>query len=396
MTTSTALTPQDLIDKIDEIEPIIKAGSAEAEQNSRISDKVNDAIWEIGCNLIYRPCDLGGFGFDIVSGLRIIERLSKIDSVVGWNVGASNASEIFGAWFTDETAAQVFGDPKTIFSGAFNPPRKAVAVDGGYLLTGLTPFSSNCLAATWNLGLGIIHDGDKPRLGEDGNSQTLLTIFQLKDAEIIENWDTLGMRGTGSHDLNAVDIFIPECHTAKFLPLEAPNSSYFKDPVSLMAVWTAIAQMPACALGVAQASIDEFTELVGYKIPAYTAKSLRDRSVVQLNLAKAEAKLAAGRAFYHQTYNLASQVAATGKTLTMQQKADCQQAACYTVIAAAEAVDLIHSLVGANAIRNDQNFQRYFRDIHVMTQHAFFCETRLEAVGQIRLGLEPDWPFFAF
>ncbi len=78
----------------------------------------------------------------------------------------------------------------------------------------------------------------------------------------------------------------------------------------------------------------------------------------------------------------------------MQQKADCQLASSYMVLASAEAVDLIHSIAGTSAIRNAQSFQRHFRDIHVITQHAFVSESRLEAVGQVRLGLEPDWGFF--
>jgi hypothetical protein len=71
-------------------------------------------------------------------------------------------------------------------------------------------------------------------------------------------------------------------------------------------------------------------------------------------------------------------------------------ASCHVAVAAAEAVDLIHSLAGTTGIRNHQVFQRHFRDIHVITQHAFFCESRMEAVGQVAFGLAPDWPFLHF
>jgi alkylation response protein AidB-like acyl-CoA dehydrogenase len=116
--------------------------------------------------------------------------------------------------------------------------------------------------------------------------------------------------------------------------------------------------------------------------------------MVQLRVAHAEAKLGAARVFFHDTFNTAWQTAVGGSFLNMQQKADCQQAASYIVMASAEAVDLIHSIAGTSAIRNEQSFQRHFRDVHVITQHAFVCESRLEAVGQVRLGLEPDWGFF--
>ena len=65
-------------------------------------------------------------------------------------------------------------------------------------------------------------------------------------------------------------------------------------------------------------------------------------------------------------------------------------------LTAAEVVDLVHACVGTAGIREEQRFQRHFRDAHVITQHAFLSEARLEAVGQILFGLEPDWGFFAF
>jgi alkylation response protein AidB-like acyl-CoA dehydrogenase len=78
----------------------------------------------------------------------------------------------------------------------------------------------------------------------------------------------------------------------------------------------------------------------------------------------------------------------------MSKKARCQLASTNVVMTAAEVVDLIHSCVGTSGIREEQRFQRYFRDAHVITQHAFVCEARLEAVGQIMFGLEQDWGFF--
>ena len=78
----------------------------------------------------------------------------------------------------------------------------------------------------------------------------------------------------------------------------------------------------------------------------------------------------------------------------MAQRAKCQLAASHAVTASAEAVDLVHACVGATGIRNAYPFQKYFRDIHVVTQHAYVCAGRFTAVGQVMMGLEADWPFF--
>ena len=393
MDAQTAPSADDLLGKIREIEPLIRAESVAAEKQRHLSVSVADALRDLGCYRMYRPRERGGFGFDPVSGFRVVEELARIDSAAGWNVSIANASEAFGAWFSDETTAEIFGRADTTMAGAFNPPRKAVPVDGGYRLSGRTTFNSNCHAADWVLGLAHIYDGDQPRRGGNGAPEVLITLFPKSDAEIVNNWETLGMRGTGSHDIRVEDIFVPESRAVPFLPMEKPSSAY-SGPLHRMTVWPSVAMNGVSALGVAQAAIDEYIDLASVKTPAYTAKTMRDRSMVQLRVAHAEAKLGAARAFLHDTFNAAWETAVSGSFLNMQQKADCQQAASYMVMASAEAVDLIHSIAGTSAIRNEQPFQRFFRDSHVITQHAFVCESRLEAVGQVRLGLKPDWGFF--
>ncbi len=393
MDTQTVTTADDLIAQIREIEPTIRSESPTTEKERRLSKPVADTLRGLGCYRMLRPRERGGLDFDPVSAFRVIEELARIDSAAGWNVAIANASEPFGAWFSDDATAEVFGSAETTMSGAFNPPRKALPVDGGYHLTGQTTFNSNCHAANWVLGLANICDGDELRLGEGGIPETLITLFPINEAEIIDNWDTLGMRGTGSHDVKVEKLFVPENRAVPFIPMETPSSAY-SGPLHRLTVWPPVAVNAVSALGIAQAAIDAYIDLANVKTPAYTAKTLRDRSVVQLRVAHAEAKLGAARAFLHKTFNTVWQIAVGGSFLSMQQKADCQQAASNVVMASAEAVDLIHSIAGASAIRNDQSFQRHFRDIHVITQHAFVCESRLEAVGQIRLGLDPDWGFF--
>jgi alkylation response protein AidB-like acyl-CoA dehydrogenase len=190
-------------------------------------------------------------------------------------------------------------------------------------------------------------------------------------------------------------VFVPANRAAPLAPLEAADAAY-AGPMHRLTIWPAIAINGVPALGIAQAAMDDFVALAASKVHAYTTHTLRDRSVVQLRLAQAEVKVRAARAYLHTTFNEMWAVAVAGNFLTIDQKADCQQAATFAITASAEAVGLIHSIAGTTAIRNDQPFERYFRDIHVITQHAFVCESRFEGVGQIRLGLDPSWEFLNF
>jgi len=394
MDKEAAVSADDVLKKVAELDPLIREHSAETERERHLATPVAEALRDIGCYRMFRPRSRGGLELDPVSAFRVIEELARIDSAAGWNIAIANASEPFGAWFSDAATEEVFGPAATVTAGAFNPPRRAVPTDGGYRLSGRTTFNSNSHAANWILGLGMVFDGDEPRM-TDGNPEMLLTLFPMSDANRIDNWDTLGMRGTGSHDIEVKDIFVPVERAVPFVPMTEASSAY-SGPLHRLSVWPPVACNAVSALGIAQAAIDDFIELAGTKAHAYTEKTVRDRSVAQLRLGQAQAKLGSARAFFHATFNNMWQHALDGGYLDMSQRADIQLATSNVVMAAAEAVDLIHSIAGTASIRNENNYPRYFRDIHVITQHAFVCETRLEAVGQIRLGLEPDWGFFHF
>ena len=395
MDTAVITTVSDVLGRVAELEPMIRAASAEAETERRLSAPVAEALREAGCYHLFRPRSRGGLELDPVSAFRVIEELARIDSAAGWNVSIANAAEPFGAWFSDETTEEVFGSPKTVMAGAFFPPRRAVPTEGGYRLSGRCGFNSNCHAATWVLGLAHIYDDGVERLDDNGEPLTLITLFPMREAEIIDNWNTLGMRGTGSHDVNVDDLFVPAERAVPFKPLDQPSPAY-SGPWHRLTIWPPVACNAIPALGIAQAAIDAFADLATKKTPSYTNTTLKDRSIVQLRFAKAVAKVESARAYLHEAFDTAWQGALDGRTLDMADRARLQLASSHVPIAAAEAVDLIHSLVGTAGIRNDQVFQRHFRDVHVVTQHAFVSESRMEAVGQISFGLEPNWGFLHF
>ena len=384
----------ELLDKVAKLDPLIRGHADEAERERRLSKPVAEALRDAGFFRMFRPLARGGLELDPVSAFRVIEALAHSESASGWNVQIANASEPFGAWFSSAVTREALGSEHAVMAGAFNPPRRAVPVEGGYRLSGKTPFNSNCHNATCFIGLAGVYEGDAPRLDDAGTPITLLTLFPTEDARIVENWDTLGMCGTGSHDVSVEEIFVPEERAVPFLPLTQPSEGY-EGPFYRLSVWPSVACQAAPSLGIAQAALDDLVAL-GMKVPAYTQRSLRDRSVVQLQLAQAAGKLGAARAFFHATYDDAWRIVQSGRGLEMRERAKCQLAASHAVTASAEAVDLVHACVGASGIRNDQRFQKYFRDIHVITQHAFVCASRLESVGQVMLDLEPDWPFFQF
>jgi alkylation response protein AidB-like acyl-CoA dehydrogenase len=385
---------QDLFESIEALTPLIQQNARTADRQKRLPEVVANALRDAGFFRMFRPQSRGGLGLDPVGEFKVAEALARVDAAAAWNVQISNSSEVFGGWFGDEASAEVFGVPDAIVTGAFNPHRRAVIVEGGYRVSGRTFFNSNCHSATWIIGPADVFDGDTMRVDADGQPETLLMAIPARDYEIVENWNTMGMGGTGSHDVNMSDVFVPAERAVPFGPLAEVSPAY-DNPLSRMAIWAVIGSFSAVAIGVAQAAVDDLQAL-GTKVPAYTANAIQNRNGVQLRLARAEGKLAAARALFHSTYAEIWDAVKTRRQLEMAEKARCQLACSHAALTAAEVVDLVHSCVGTSGIREEQNFEKYFRDAHVITQHAFICEARLESVGQVMFGLEPDWGFFSF
>jgi alkylation response protein AidB-like acyl-CoA dehydrogenase len=387
-------TTEALLAAVEGIKPSIRQHAAQADRDRRLATPVVKAMRDAGLYRLWRPKALGGLEVEPVAAFRILEEVACIDSAAGWNLQLSTGFDILGPWYEDSAAKEIFGGD-AILGGAFNPMRKAIPVDGGYRVSGRTPFVSGAHQDTFFFGLANIFDDGAMRLGPNGIPETLLTACPSHEAEIVDNWNTMGMCGTGSHDVNLQDVFIPQTRAVPWVPLGHPGSAY-TGPLYRLTIWPAVAALAPPALGIARAAIEETIELGMKKTPAYTARTLKDRAVVQSQLAQAEAKLGASRAYLYEVFEEAWEEAVAARPITMKLKARMQLASTNAILESAEAVDLTHAIVGTSGFREEFAFSRHFRDVHVITQHGFINASKLESVGQIMLGLEPEWPFFSF
>jgi len=390
----TATATATLLDAVRAIEPTIRRYAPEAERERKMAAPVAEALIQAGLYRLWRPKSSGGFELDPMSGFRIIEAVSRIDSATGWNLQIAVAHDMFAPWFGDRAAQEIF-HRDAIPVGALHPARKAVAVPGGYRISGRTPYVSGAHHATAFIGFAQVYDGDQLRIGTDGTPETRLIAVPTSEAVIVDNWNTMGMRGSGSHDVDMQDAFIPEHWAVPWVPLTKPGSAY-QGSLYRLTVWPAIAALIAPALGIARAAIDEAVAMIQQKTPAFGAKTLKDQGVVQSRLAQAEARLGAGRAFFYTVFEEAWREAVAGYPITVALKGRLQLAMTHATLECAGAVSIVHELAGASGIREEYPFERHFRDIHVITQHGFTNSGKLESAGKILLGLDPEWPFFKY
>ncbi|MDR6918230.1 alkylation response protein AidB-like acyl-CoA dehydrogenase [Pseudomonas sp. 3296] len=325
---------------------------------------------------IYRAATPKCFGGDALAPalfLQMIERISEADGSAGW-VASFGSAGVYLAALPPQTLAEIYADsPDLVFAGGLFPLQPAEAVDGGWQVSGTWKFASGCKGADL-LGVGIGAAGGKPRTA----------VFRADQVDIVENWDVVGLKGTGSHDLRVTDKHIDERWTFIRGGVATIDEPLFRYP----SIAYAAQVLAVVNLGLARAALDEVSRMAaGSGITG--APKMADRAYVRIEIAKAEAQLAAARGFF---YNATEQVwnsILAGHPVTPEQTSLLRLSAIHVSQAGAAVVQSAYSLAGTTAIYLRHPLQRYLRDSMVVTQHAFLSEGLYDGAGSVFLGVPP-------
>jgi alkylation response protein AidB-like acyl-CoA dehydrogenase len=354
--------------------PRIRTRAAEIEAARQLPP---DLVMDIAGARLFRvalPESEGGLDADIVTTLQVIEEVARADGSTGWCLAMGINTLRQSAQFAPDVRRQIFfSDPIGISAGSANPRGRAVAVPGGYRVTGHWFFASGCMHSSALHGACKVFDGDTPRLRPNGDQEVRMAYFYPKSvARIIDTWDVSGLRGTGSHDIEVTDLFVPEERTFSALDLRARVTG----------------------LGVARAAIDEFVELAQTKIPRSSSELLRDRAIVQARIGEAEAILRSGRALLFDIVEDMWQTALAMKPISERQRADLRLAMTHAAQSAGRATHLVCEAAGTTSIFTRSPLERFARDAEVVTRHNQLQYVNYEAVGRTVLGLESNSPLF--
>ncbi|MGN6173991.1 MAG: acyl-CoA dehydrogenase family protein, partial [Streptosporangiaceae bacterium] len=282
-----------LIDAARQIAPIIEKHNEEAERERRLSQPVLDALRETGLLRMSTPRSLGGLETDPVTRALVMEEIGRHDSAAAWSL----ENPLDWAWFCarlpDEGAEEIYSHGADILIAAqFGRPLQATSTNGGYRISGRAPFVSNCYDADWISSTVLV---DEDQSAGDGPEMRMV-YFPSQQCEIIDTWDVMGMRGTGSNDISVSDVFVPRSRTFLcWVPEFEPGSHYHGPLYRLPIAGAAAGGIPTPMLGVARRALDEVTELARTKTPVSSSGPLKERASAQVQLGRAEAILRSGR-----------------------------------------------------------------------------------------------------
>jgi alkylation response protein AidB-like acyl-CoA dehydrogenase len=385
----------DYLARVRELEPLLAAAAGEIDRQRELPERIVDALVERGLFRLLLPKSLGGAELLPAAYVPIIEELAKTDASTAWCVNQNSGCSMTAAYLKPEAAREMFGGPRGILAwGPFAPTSgRAVVVEGGYKLTGRWMFASGSRHATW-IGCHVLlfnQDGS-PHKGEDGRQIMRTMLFPKSSVEIIDNWQVLGLRGTGSDSYAMTDLFVPQRYTfARDSLAELREAGpLFKFTSGMMYA----ASFSFVSLGIARGALDAFIKIATSRVPRGGQKTMAHNNVTQAEVAKADAKLLTSRAFVLESIEAIWDEAGRGNRATGEQRRRFRLAATWAINQAQEVVNTAYTLAGSAAIFEGHPLERRLRDIHAGTQQGQGRPIQFEHVGQIMLGLEPEGPLF--
>ncbi|WNV84445.1 acyl-CoA dehydrogenase family protein [Umezawaea sp. Da 62-37] len=319
------------------------------------------------------PVELGGTLATPEAILRSAETVARGDASAGWCVSIAATSSLLAAYLPPEGAQEVFGPPDVVAAGVWAPRGKARAVDGGGIVVfGRWAFCSGIPHADW-LFAGCVLDGVGPRVA----------AIPKAELEVLDTWRTGGLRGTGSHDCVAREVFVPEHRVLSVLDGPRDDSPLYRFPVfGFFALSIAVA-----ALGNARGAVDDLTALAVDKRSTGSSRTLAERAQTQAEVARAEASLRAARLLVFDAVDRAWQEAQGTDPVSESARTGLRLAATHATRTSAEVVTSMYDLGAGAAIYEDSPLQRRFRDAHTATAHFQVNPASYELAGRLLLGL---------
>jgi len=373
--------------------PVIAAAVPRIDAERELPKDVVDGLHAAGLYRMLRPRSLGGQEVPTPVYLQVVEEIAKHDASTAWCMAQSSVCSTVSASLDHAVAWEIFGkDRRAVLNwGPQGRTAKAVATDGGYRITGRWPFASGSRHANWMAAHCTVYeaDGETRRQDAEGNPVDRTFIFPRAEAEIIDNWYVMGLKGTGSDSYAVNDLFVP---AERSMTLFGRNPAERREhgPLYQFTVHQLFgASFAAVALGIACSTLDAFVELAQTKIPSPTGGSgvLRDNAVVQSQVGLAQTQLASARVFLMHAMQEIWDEAVTAGAVSLDKRMQLRMAESHATQMARQVMDIAYHGAGATAIFEANPFERRFRDLHTVTQQVQAHFSVFEVIGRHFLGL---------
>lgn len=369
----------------------LRANAAESERLRRVAPDSVEAMADAGLWRLLTPVDHGGTGTGLTTQVETLLVTSAADPAAGWVQMVSNAHCWIVGSFPARCQDEVFADPDLPVPGTLASQGRATRIDGGWRVDGRWQFASGVDLGEWVM-IGAIAD-ELP----DSPTRLLHVIVPKADLNVDDTWFTLGLRGTGSKDVVADGIVVPD-HRAMPTKLlfdgESPHGEGRPSHLNRLPVLVCLTvQLAASVIGIAEGALALHEERTATRRDTYTGRAKAEDPGVQMRIAESATELDLARTLVRRAAERCDRVGDTGERLTIAERAELKWHASYAVELARRATDRIFAGAGAHAVYDDSLLQARYRDLNTACHHATVdLDTNAQLYGRVRLGLDPGTP----
>lgn len=356
-----------------------RACTGEFDDQAYVSQDIIDKLKKLGVYRALVPKRFGGNEWSPKQFCELIEQLSKADGSVGW-VASFGMSPAYLGSLPEDTLKTLYKDsPDIVFAGGIFPPQPAEITDEGVVVRGRWKFSSGCM------GADIVGVGISPQKDNEAQGLPRMAVMPANQAKVDMTWDTVGLKGTGSHDLVVDNVLVGKEWTfIRGEPSKLPEP-FFKYPSLSLATQV----LTVVGIGVAAAALDEFKQLAPGKASITGGAEIANRPVTQYEFAQSDAEFKAARNWFYDTMDIVWKEVVAGRTPSVEQVSDMRLACTHAARVCARVARKMQMLAGMTAIYSNNVFSRFVNDTNVVTQHAFMGDATLQNAGLVSFGLKP-------
>jgi 3-hydroxy-9,10-secoandrosta-1,3,5(10)-triene-9,17-dione monooxygenase len=368
----TDVTYDEAMRRARELVPVLRERAEAAEAARQMPKETLDDLHRAGLLRFHQPRRWGGMELPFVALFDVPAEVARGCASTGWNVANLGVHHWMLALYDARAQEEVWGaNPDVVIpSGIAYPQGRGRRVDGGLVISGHWNFSSGVDHGDWNMLAATVRDGERV-------VDHRMCLVPRGDYEIVDDWQVLGMRSTGSKSVRAHEVFVPE-HRALSMYLARGGATFPGARVNDNPIY----QVPLSALGShclagagvgnAQAALELTVEAIRERSTSYTALRMRDFQAVQLRVARAGAMVDAARLSIRTDCLDAERIAREGRAPTLEEKLRFKRNVAWAMEQCTEAVDTLHALAGANGLYDRYPIQRLFRDQHALAAHIGF------------------------
>lgn len=380
---------EQLVKRASELVPMLQKHAAWSEENRRLHDETIEALADAGIFRMRVPARYGGYESDTRTLVEVATELGRGDGSAAWTASVYWIPGWMVGMFPDHVQDEVFSTPDVRVCGTLSPSAMAVPTDGGIVVNGKWGFVSGALHSHWQEIIAVL-------VGGEGEPMPVVALVPISDLQIIDDWYTAGMKGSGSVSTVAADVFVPQERVLPIFSVLAGQSASAQNAAAAMyrapLLPVASASSLGCVLGMANAAKEAFFARLPQRKITYTGyKKQGEAPLTHMQVAEAVRKIDDAEFHAHRVATLVDTKGAENAEWTIEERVRARYDLGAVCRLSKEAVDIFASASGGSSIYSDQPIQRIARDVNAVTMHALMHpDTNDELYGRVLCGLQPD------